>query len=115
MCTERLTASFTQPVGKVTIEVTFVTASAPPAEERDFPALAFPDLDANAWYWEAVNYVVRTGLMSGYVDGTFGPNDTLSRAMLAQILYNQAGGVPVNYLMRYNDVSVDAWYIEAVR
>lgn len=48
-------------------------------------------------------------------DVTFGPDDTLSRAMLAQILYNASGGVPVNYLMQYDDVPADVWYTEAVR
>lgn len=72
-------------------------------------------MNPGAWYHEAADYVFHNGLMNGNGDGTFGPNDTLSRAMLAQILYNAAGGVPVNYLMQYNDVPADAWYTEAVR
>lgn len=87
----------------------------PPEGGADSPSLAFSDLDSSAWYREAVDYVISRGLMSGYGDGKFGPNDTLSRAMLAQILYNAAGGIPVNYLMQYDDVPAGAWYTEAVR
>ena len=65
----------------MTVEVTLVSRSS-----------AFSDLDPNAWYWEAVDYVIRNGIMNGYGAGTFRPGDILSRAMLAQILYNAAGG-----------------------
>lgn len=109
------TFSFTQPAGKVTIEVTFKAVSVPPADELDFPALAFSDLDPSAWYWEAVNYVVGSGLMNGYGNGIFAPGDNISRAMLAEILFRLEGSVPVNYLMQYDDVPADTWYTEAVR
>ena len=59
--------------------------------------------------------MISRGLMNGYGDGTFGPDDTLSRAMLAQILYNVSGGIPVNYLLQYDDVPAEIWYTEAVR
>lgn len=107
------TFTFTQPTGKVTVEVSFVLIACDGGP--DCPGYSFADLNAHAWYHEAVDYVIRNSLMNGYGNGMFGPNDTLSRAMLAQILYNQAGSVPVNYLMQYNDVSANTWYIEAVR
>lgn len=55
------------------------------------------------------------GLMSGYEDGRFGPNDTLSRAQLAQILFNREDRPVVNYLLDFSDVAGEAWYIEAIR
>lgn len=53
--------------------------------------------------------------MSGYSNGMFGPNDYLSRAQLAQILFNKEDRPGVNYLLQFGDVSNDAWYTEAVR
>ena len=106
------TFSFTQPGEKVTIEVTFVFTC---DGGENCPSRAFIDLDTGKWYHEATDYVIRHGLMNGYGNEVFGPNNTLTRAMLAQILYNQAGGVPVNYLMQYDDVPPNAWYTEAVR
>lgn len=79
------------------------------------PGYSFTDLDAHAWYHEAVDYAISHSLMNGYGNGIFGPGDTLTRAMLAQILYNLEGGVLVNYLMQYNDIPADEWYTEAVR
>ena len=53
--------------------------------------------------------------MNGYSNGAFGPNDNLSRAQFAQILFNKEGRPVVNYLLQYGDVATGAWYTEAVR
>lgn len=53
--------------------------------------------------------------MNGYSDGRFGPNDPLSRAQLAQILFNKEGRPGVNYLLTFSDVADEAWYTEAIR
>lgn len=57
---------------------------------RPFRA-AFTALDTGAWYHEAVDYVLQNGLMGGYGNGRFGPDNVLARAQFAQILYDQAG------------------------
>ena len=38
------------------------------------------------WYIKAVEYVCTNGLMTGYSNGKFGPNNTLTRAQFAQII-----------------------------
>lgn len=98
---------FTQPSGKVTVKVTYKDV------ERSNPAEQFVDGVSSAWYHDAVNYVVEHGLMSGYSDNTFRPNAILTRAQLAQILYNQAGR-PATGMSNFVDVSADAWYNDAV-
>ena len=75
----------------------------------------FSDVAEGAWYYDAVRYASENGLMGGYGNGKFGPNDNLSRAQFAQILFNKEGRPVVNYLLRYNDVVDGAWYTEAVR
>lgn len=102
------TYSFTQPSGKVTIRVTYK-----PVETtwRN----PFTDVHESDWYYEAVHFVHERGLMGGYGNGLFGPNNNLSRAQLAQILFNKEGRPVVNYLMDFSDVSGEAWYAEAVR
>ncbi len=104
--------------------VTVIAAFAPLPEDveqpcdggADCPSHGFTDLGTEGtWYHEAVDYVLRNGLMSGYGDGTFGPDDNLSRAMLAQILHNIEGRPVVNYLMQFTDVPGSEWYTEAVR
>lgn len=53
--------------------------------------------------------------MNGYSDGRFGPNDPLSRAQFAQILFNKEGRPAVNYPMDFSDVSGEVWYAGAIR
>lgn len=60
-------------------------------ETEKAPTAAFTDVPANAWYAEAIAYVQEHGIMNGYGNGKFGPEDTLTRAQFAQIFYNMAG------------------------
>lgn len=48
----------------------------------------FSDVDANAWYANAVNAVVAMGAMNGYGGGKFGPEDKLNLDQVAQVAYN---------------------------
>lgn len=73
----------------------------------------FLDVPKNAWYYDAVDYVVSQGLLSGSARSTFSPDQKLTRAMLAQTLYNIADQ-PDNTLSHYTDVSQGDWCYSAV-
>ena len=73
------------------------------------------DIPADAWYADAVNYVVQNGLMSGYSADKFGPNDTLNRAMVVQVLYNKEGQPGLNGAKHgFSDVPAGQWFNNAV-
>ena len=102
---------FAMPAGTVKVEATFV-----PAETPGTPWInPFADVPEGAWYYDAIRFVSENSLMGGYGNGQFGVNDNLSRAQLAQILFNREGRPVVNYLLQYGDVSTGTWYTEAVR
>lgn len=73
----------------------------------------FRDIPENAWYYNAVDYVVSRGLLSGSARSTFSPDQPLTRAMLAQTLFNLAGQ-PDSNISHYDDVPVDHWSYAAV-
>ena len=75
--------------------------------------LPFTDVAQNAWYREAVAYVYGEGLMNGVSDTRFAPEQKLSRAMVAQILYNLAEGTPGTGA-GFQDVPEGQWYTDAV-
>ena len=50
----------------------------------------FADVADGAWYANAVNWAASEGIVSGYSDTTFGPNDPITREQMAAILYNYA-------------------------
>ena len=52
--------------------------------------------------------------LNGYVDGTFRPDDNMTRAEVAQMFYNLLNNKNVAITASFSDVSSDAWYAEAV-
>ncbi len=74
----------------------------------------YTDVAKDAWYYDAVRYVSENGLMGGYGNGLFGPDDVLSRAQFAQILYNKEGKPTVTGGSVFTDVAPGAWYANAV-
>ena len=50
----------------------------------------YEDVDAQAWYGNAVYWARITGVATGYGDGTFQPDDSITRQEFAQMLYNYA-------------------------
>ena len=107
------------PSRAVTVKATFVPLPDDTQKPCDggasCPSRSFTDLGSvGTWYHEAVDYVLRHGLMGGYGNGQFGPDNHLSRAQFAQILFNKEGRPVVNYLLQYSDVADGAWYTEAI-
>lgn len=51
---------------------------------------AFTDVAADAWFADAVGWASSEGVVDGYGDGRFGPDDALTREQLAAILYRYA-------------------------
>ncbi|MBQ3135452.1 MAG: S-layer homology domain-containing protein [Oscillospiraceae bacterium] len=75
----------------------------------------FADVKRGEWYYEAVNFAVENGIMSGYNATKFGPNDTLNRAMVVQVLYNKEGQPALNGLTHsFSDVPATQWFNNAV-
>ena len=75
---------------------------------------AFEDLNLDAWYHEYTDYVIGTGLMNGISETEFAPDLTLSRAMLATVLYRIAGEPEAAVAASFQDVVPGAWYCDAI-
>lgn len=84
------------------------------------PALAaaadpedYSDVPAGAWYSGAVQYCRIHGLMDGTGGGEFSPDAPMTRAMLAEALYRQAGS-PAAAAPAFPDVPEGERYARAV-
>lgn len=51
----------------------------------------FPDVAGTAYYASATRWASAGGIISGYANGSFGPNDPITRQQLAAILWRYAG------------------------
>lgn len=97
--------------GKLPLDLTERCVKVELVEED--PCEQYTDLDANAWYAESVHFALVNGLFVGYGDGTFRPEAALSRAMVATVLYRQAGSPAVTGTSTFPDLK-DDWYADAV-
>lgn len=75
----------------------------------------FTDVKAEDWFASPVTALAMKGIVSGYSDGSFGPSDSVSRAMAVTMLWRAAGSPVVNFALDFSDVAEDQWYTEAVR
>ncbi|MBQ9428232.1 MAG: S-layer homology domain-containing protein [Clostridia bacterium] len=52
--------------------------------------ISYLDVAENAWYHDAIAWATAAGLVSGYGDGKFGPEDDLNREQLITVMYRYA-------------------------
>lgn len=73
----------------------------------------FQDVGQNDWFASAVRYVTGKSLMNGKSTTAFAPNENMSRAMLATVLYRMSGET-AEADSSFRDVSSSAYYAAAV-
>ena len=78
--------------------------------DKDVPVtVTFSDVPADAWYAEAVNTLASLGMVEGYADGTFRPDNTITRAEFVTIAVGFAD-LEIDGEARFTDVARNAWY-----
>lgn len=104
------TWTFEMPACDVTVTATFGCDGGAAC-----PSHGFADVDQTQWYHDAVDWAVSRGVMNGYEGtGLFGPDDELSRAQMAQILWNVEGRPVVDHPVDFGDVREGDWHYQAV-
>ena len=85
------------------------------AGKPDTGSALFQDVAPDAWYAEAVAWAANNGIVSGYSDASFGPDDPITREQLVAILYRYAQHMQYDVsarsnLSRFNDANQLATY-----
>ena len=109
-----VSADYAEPQGRITI-VNADSAAETPEEPAEPEAPAdWADVAADAWYAEAVNYVIENGIMgSTSTDAkVFTPDGTVTRATVYQTLYNMEGKPAVTEAATFTDVA-GTWYADS--
>lgn len=107
--TQGSTYTFVMPARSVSVTASFVCDGGSLC-----PSGRFPDVDQTQWYHLAVDWAVERGAMNGYDNGLFGPEDLITRAQIAGVLYNLAGNPDVDVSGLPSDCDQGAWYAKAV-
>lgn len=71
----------------------------------------FSDVKASDWYADAVNWAASKGIVSGYSETTYAPNDSVTREQLSLILYKYAQSKNVTV----NDYSSLSGFVDAAK
>lgn len=74
----------------------------------------FSDVERDAWYTSAVDFVSGRGLFSGVGGGRFAPELPLSRGMLVTVLRNLEDPEPQTIQNLFTDVADTAWYTQGI-
>ena len=81
----------------------------------------YPDVEANSWYSNQVATLTNAGILAGFPDGTFRPEQEITRAEVMEIINNVLFRTPdkdhfLPDMVTWPDNSnTDAWYYEAVQ
>jgi len=103
--------------GTATITVTTengLTAECKVTVEKVPVQIPFTDVPESEWFYSAVQYAYENNIMAGTSTTTFGPNESLTRAQFAAILYRSAGSPEVTYDSRFSDIPNGQYYSDAV-
>lgn len=93
------------------------------ADEPDVSDLTCPlsDVDSTAWYADAVTWAYNAGVVSGYEDGTFRPQNQITRAEVMEIINNVLFRTPdkdhllPDMIVWPDNSNKTAWYYAAVQ
>ena len=66
------------------------------------------------WAKDAIKYTVDKGILKGTGEGTFDPDGSMTRAMIATVLWRMEGSTATAGTQNFSDVSAEAWYNDAV-
>ena len=80
---------------------------------------SFSDVSSSQWYAKAVAWASENGIVAGYEDGTFAPNQAVTREQMALMLYKYAksidGDTDLANLTYKDASSVSEWATEGVK
>jgi uncharacterized repeat protein (TIGR02543 family) len=74
---------------------------------------SFNDVQDNQWYATAVNTLASLDILRGYEDGSFMPNESITRAEFTAIAM-RFGKLDNSGQNKFSDVSADAWYYDYI-
>lgn len=74
---------------------------------------AFEDVAVDSWYFDAVNWAVERGITAGTSEHTFSPDEKITRAQAAQMIYSYYGKRALGDVQKFDDVAESDWFYNA--
>ena len=81
------------------------------------PAFAYPDVDSSHWAAKQIEELTEKGVIVGYPDGTFKPDENVSRAEFASMAIKALGQehTTVAQPVTFTDIDTSFWAYDAIQ
>ena len=81
------------------------------------PAIAFPDVNTDHWAAKQIELLNEQGVVVGYPDGTFKPDDNVTRAEFASMAIKALGQehTTIAQPVKFTDIDKDFWAYDAIQ
>ena len=83
-------------------------------ENPDIVANPFTDVSEKDWFYNDAMFVYKNGLMLGTSKTLFSPHGTVTRGMMATILWRMEGSLAPKGENSFTDVEAGRWYADAI-
>lgn len=85
------------------------------SEDAEVPQQSlFSDIDKNHWAYISIDALAKNMILNGYLDGTFKPENNITRAEFAKIIVSATDTFDYLSTSAFRDVSTDDWYYSYV-
>ena len=80
-------------------------------------AFAFPDVDGDYWAAKQINELNAKGVIVGYPDGSFKPDENVTRAEFASMAIKALGqeDIQVAQPVNFSDITQDFWAYDSIQ
>ena len=83
-------------------------------ENPDIVVNPFTDVSEKDWFYNDAMFVYKNGLMLGTSKSLFSPHGTVTRGMMATILWRMEGSLAPKGENSFTDVEAGRWYADAI-
>lgn len=84
-------------------------------DQKNFKDPGFTDIGKGHQFYPAVGALVNAGILSGFEDSTFRPDETLTRSQMAKVISLAFDFDKQTYTNRFKDVSEGQWFKDYVQ
>jgi hypothetical protein len=92
-----------------------VTTSLPSNPTPTYTSTPFSDVPSGYWATQAIAVLQQQGVIGGFPDGTFHPDDFVTRAQWASLLTKKYGLSPSASAPSFSDVDSGDWFCAAIQ
>ena len=112
--TSENTFSPNQPMSRGMLTTVLYNLEGRPEQDLTVQDLAdgYSDVSSDAWYAGGIAWAAENGIASGYANGQFGPNDSITREQFAVMLWKYAGSPGSDSQLDFTDADQISGYAQ---